>query len=363
MPATLSAYIARRFVVQFFMVFLGIVAIFFVADLIENLRQLTTRANVGFSVVARLVSLRLPNAFPQILPFAALIGGILTYSQLSRSNELIVARAAGISAWQFILPALICMLVIGGVFVGLGNPLAATLYARYDAVMRNEVYGNRAAQATMLPGGLWVRQGDGDGYALLHAAEAARDLSRFGRVQILRFDGRERFVGRIDAPVGELVPGAWALQGALVAAAGEQPGPPETILFPTDLTREKIRSSFSPLETRSVWELPQTIRAMEDSGFDAVLYRVQLQRLLAMPLMLSGMMMIGIGFSLRATRRGGTGWMLVGGIAIGFIAFMFSTFVIALGKSAHLPAEVAAWTPAVCAVIIAVTMILFTEDG
>ena len=48
----------------------------------------------------------------QILPFAVLLGGIFAFWRLSRSSELVVARAAGISAWQFLaMPVLLAMLL------------------------------------------------------------------------------------------------------------------------------------------------------------------------------------------------------------------------------------------------------------
>jgi hypothetical protein len=45
---------------------------------------------------------------------------------LSRSSELVVLRAAGISVWQFTLPAMAVAFLLGVLFVLLYNPVAAT---------------------------------------------------------------------------------------------------------------------------------------------------------------------------------------------------------------------------------------------
>ena len=71
-------------------------------DFIELLRRAATKPDVGFGLVLEIAALRLPYVAMEILPFAVLLGGILAFWRLTRSSELIVARAAGVSAWQFL---------------------------------------------------------------------------------------------------------------------------------------------------------------------------------------------------------------------------------------------------------------------
>ena len=54
-----------------------------------------------------------------------LIGTIGIFLMLSRSSELVVLRAAGISVWQFMLPAMVVAFLLGIVFVLVYNPIAA----------------------------------------------------------------------------------------------------------------------------------------------------------------------------------------------------------------------------------------------
>ena len=64
--------------------------------------------------MTQIAALRLPYIAMQILPFAVLLGGILGFWRLTRSSELIVARAAGVSAWQFLAGPVLCALLLGG---------------------------------------------------------------------------------------------------------------------------------------------------------------------------------------------------------------------------------------------------------
>lgn len=75
------------------------------------------------------------------------------------------------------------------------------------------------------------------------------------------------------------------------------------------------------------------------------------------------MLLIGTSCSLRLARRGGTGVLVVGGLTAGFLFFIFSDLVGAVGLSGRLPTALAAWTPAGVAVLLGITTLLHIEDG
>ena len=47
------------------------------------------------------------------MPFAVLVGAMSCYLALSRRLELVVARAAGVSAWQFVAPSMVAAFLFG----------------------------------------------------------------------------------------------------------------------------------------------------------------------------------------------------------------------------------------------------------
>ena len=75
------------------------------------------------------------------------------------------------------------------------------------------------------------------------------------------------------------------------------------------------------------------------------------------------MLLIGVTFSLRLVRRGGTGILVAGGLIAGFAFYILSDVIFALGLSGRLPAALAAWTPAGIAILLGVTTLLHLEDG
>jgi len=105
-PVTLYGYIARRFLMWFSGVFLLFVMLIYIGDFVELTRRTSARADIGAGILARMAALKLPYEAQQVLPFAVLGGAILALFFMTRSRELIVARAAGISVWQILTPAI-----------------------------------------------------------------------------------------------------------------------------------------------------------------------------------------------------------------------------------------------------------------
>jgi lipopolysaccharide export system permease protein len=129
---TLSAYIARQFFGWFCGVFGAIAVITFLADYVELIRRggEKPRATLGRLFVMAL--LQSPQTAQEALPFAVLFGTMLAFWRLTRNNELVVARAAGVSVWQFLVPAVLVALLVGIFAVTVFNPIASVAEANFE---------------------------------------------------------------------------------------------------------------------------------------------------------------------------------------------------------------------------------------
>ena len=110
---TLARYFGLRFLGAVLMVFVGIFALVALLDYIEMMRRASDIPNVSAVLVAKTSFYRVPQVIERILPFCVLIGAMSCYLNLSRRLELVVARSAGMSAWQFVSPALVVAFVLG----------------------------------------------------------------------------------------------------------------------------------------------------------------------------------------------------------------------------------------------------------
>jgi lipopolysaccharide export system permease protein len=372
LPITLMAYVARRFAAMALLMVLSLSALVALFDLIELLRRAATRPEANFALVAQIAALRVPYVAMQILPFAVLLGGIIAFWRLTRFSELIVARAAGISAWGFLAgPVLVALLLGLGASTAL-SPLSSAMLARAERL--DQLYLRNVGGITALAGGrLWLRQADEglqpQGVAIISGRPmATRELRpgealRLSEVTIWRLSADDRPLARIEAASALLQPGRWRFEGAVVFGAERVASAPQNLDFPTELTPERIENSFATPDTLSLWALPEFIKILEDAGFSAIRHRLHFQSLLALPLLATAMALLAAGFSMRSARRGGVARMIAGGISAGFVLFVLDKITGEFGEAGTLPVILAAWAPAGAGFLLAAALLLHLEDG
>lgn len=363
----LSRYIARRFlmtVTQVFLIFFGILMLI---DMVEQLRRFSGNG-VGLAEAARLSLMNVPETQYRILPLIFVIAAIALFLALARSSELVVVRAAGRSGLRFLVTPVLVALVIGTLAVAVMNPLvAATSKAYEDLRARYTAGGNSVLSVS--DSGLWLRQGGSYGQTVIQATRANLDGTELFDVTFLTFGPEGVPVSRVEATSAQLTPGAWIVDGGKLWTLTD-PNPelsavqwPDGTRLPSDLTAERIRDSFGTPAAVPVWQLQSYIAGLERAGFSARSYRLWFQMELAQPLLLTAMVLVAAGFTMRHTRFGRTGIMVLYAILCGFALFFLRNFAQALGESGQIPIALAAWSPPVAAVLLALGLLLHLEDG
>ncbi len=365
---TLSAYISRQFMLAVTGMLLGLAGLVSMFDFIELLRRSASKPDATFGIVSQIAGLRLPFIAIQILPFAVLLGGILCFWRLTRSSELIVARAAGISAWEFLAAPTFCAALFGLLATAAVSPVASIMLGRAEAI-DNAVLRTGGGPLALNGGQLWLRQSDHalvpQGVAIIHAQSVGLrgQVLAAQQVSVFRLDGNDHLLARIEAAEATLGDGAWQLESARTVRSDQLPEPLHAIALPTDLTVSRVQDSFASPDTLSVWALPDFIGLLERSGFSSIRHRLHFQTLLALPLLSGTMALVSAGFSMRPARRGGVARMIGGGVATGFALFMVSKIAAEFGQSGALPVALAAWAPALAGLMLALALLLHTEDG
>jgi lipopolysaccharide export system permease protein len=365
---TLSLYIVRQFAVSVLGMLLGLAGFVSMFDFIELLRRSASKPDATFALVAQIAALRLPFIAMQILPFAVLLGGILCFWRLTRSSELIVARAAGVSAWEFLLAPTLFAALLGATGTALISPISSVMLARAESM--ESAYIRTGGGPLALNGGqLWLRQSDRalapQGVAIIRAQSVelrGRALTAKG-VSVFRLDNADRLLSRIEASRAVLGAGNWRLYDARAIRPDQLPDPPSEIDLKTDLTVNRVQDSFALPATLSVWALPDFIALLDRSGFSSIRHRLHFQALLALPLLAATMALVSAGFSMRPARRGGVARMIGSGGAAGFALFVVSKVAEEFGQSGALPVVLAAWAPSASGLMLALALLLHTEDG
>jgi lipopolysaccharide export system permease protein len=366
-PFTLSIYFGRQFALAVVFMLAGLSGLVSLFDFLELLRESATAPQASFAIIVEMELLRLPWTLLQIMPFAVLLGGIFSFWRLSRSSELVVARAAGISAWQFLAVPVLLATLFGAFGTGAMSPLSAVMYGRADALYN--AYLKVGGGPLSLNGGeLWVRQADSGisptGVAVLHAGDVQlkKNVLRADQVTILRLNDQTMLLQRLEASHATLSPGAWDLDQVSILEPGAEPRHAPEIMFPTDLTVHRVQESFASPDSLSFWALPSFIALLKRSGFSPIQHELAFQALAALPLLCATMALVAAGFSMRPSRRGATS-MLISGVGCGFALFMVSEIANQFGTSGAVPVVLAAWAPASAGLFLALALLLHLEDG
>ncbi len=363
---TLSLYIARRF----FWMFARVLGVFFgilmLIDMLDQLRRLSGRG-LGLMQALELSVLNVPESLYNILPLIMILSAIAMFLGFARSSELVVVRAAGRSGLRFLLAPVAVSLALGVLAVAVLNPLVAATSKAYEA--RYAGYAQGAERVlSVSQDGLWLRQGGDGSQTVIHAARANADGTALYGVTFLSFDAEGLPRERVEAESARLVPGAWELAAVKrwpLTAANPETGASAspTGRLPSDLTAAAIRDSFGKPSSIPVWELPSYIRGLERAGFTARNHQVWLQTQLALPLLMSAMVLVAAGFTMRHARFGGTGILVLLSLLGGFTIFFLRNFAQVLGENGQVPVVVAAWAPPVAAALLALTLLLHLEEG
>jgi len=359
---TLARYFGLRFLSAVLLVFAGIFALVALVDYIELMRRATDIPNVSAILVAKTSFYRVPQVTERILPFCVLIGAMSCYLNLSRRLELVVARAAGMSAWQFISPALVVAFLLGIFATTVYNPVSAILQERskrYEA----ELFGENPSALNGSGGTPWMSQRSSEAQAVISAKSSRDQGVSLNGVSVFTFDADGHFQQRIEARAAVLEPGVWRLLDARVYELGTLPADRAEYRLKTSLTPEQVRESFATPETVPFWELPQYIKIAEHAGLGASGYRLQFQKLLARPFLLTAMVFLAAAVSLRFFRFGGVQKMVLSGVASGFLLYVLSKVTEDLSKAELMHPVAAAWLPVLVGGLTGFIALLFQEDG
>ncbi len=259
---TLGRYMSWRFLSTVLGVFFLCLVLIFFIDFVEMLRQSGKQDSIPMSTLLVVTLTRLPVFSEVTMPFAVLIGAMGAFLILSRSSELIIIRASGVSVWQFLQPGLVVSLILGVLAVTLYNPLAATAKA-YSEKLYAESFGSSKTAVTSGGAGPWIRQVSIDGQSIIHAQAAAdRGISLAG-VTLLQFDSNKKFVERVEARKATLKDGYWQLENGVVSDVDGKRLPFKVYLSSTNLSASQVSENIGSIESSIVLGASQAYRAFE----------------------------------------------------------------------------------------------------
>ncbi|TPK38396.1 LPS export ABC transporter permease LptG [Mesorhizobium sp. B2-5-4] len=357
---TLGRYFFFRYVAITIWFFLGLLALVFLIDFTELSGRTTGLPGFTYGTAMAISGLRMPMIMLQTVPFVGLFSAMATLVSLNRRYELVIARSAGVSAWQFLLPCCIGALLFGAVSVGIINPLAAHAFSLSEQIETELRSGkSNTVSADAAP---WIRQKTSSGDTIIGARAILGQGLEMSDAVFFILDQQGNIVERKDAARAYLRDGYWELQdvkifrnGTIQLVANDR--------VPTNLKPEFVQERLARPETIPFYDLPGKIEVARSFGLKANAFAMQFDSLVALPFLLVAMTLIAATVSMRFARMGQSATMILGGVVAGFLLYVVSVLVKAFGVAGFVPTAIAAWVPVVVAMFFGVTFLLYKEDG
>jgi LPS export ABC transporter permease LptG len=345
LPNILDRYISVMYLRAAALSFAALLGIFYISTFIDKTDKLLKGQATG-AMIVQLLGYMTPQFVYYVIPLAALLSVLVTFGVLSRSSELSVMKACGISLYRIAAPLLLLALVWSALLYGLEQQIMARANQRAEA-LDAEIRGRSPRTSNPLLR-RWVVARDG---AIYHYDA---------------FDAISKSI--LNLTVYRPVKGGWALESQLysmharyedgqwigakgweqrftVDKGGYAAFPQRTIpLEPPDYFE-----TAAPLaEMMTVPQLRRYIDELSASGFNVVPLTIDLQKKLAFPFVTVVMTLLAIPFGMTTGKRG-----TLYGIGVGIVLALTYWIVMgafgAIGKAGVLAPVMAGWAPNILA--------------
>lgn len=357
---TLGRYFLKRYLITLGWFFLGVMGIVYLIDFSETARRLSDLPAYTVPVGLLITLVRLPLIIQQTVPFIALFVGMTTLISLNRRTELVIARAAGMSVWQFMMPFLIGAVALGLFTMLVLNPIAAWGQRKVESLEAN-LHGEVSRKTTLsVP---WLRQDDGKSAIIIGAKSVLDDGSTLVNPVFIHFDPQGNIVLRQDAAKASLESGYWVLNNVTERRPGEIPAHHASVEVPTNLKRDFVSERLMQPESVAFYDLFKRIKIARSFGISTKALETQFHFLLSQPFLMVAMTLIAATVSLKFSRFNQSRSVILGGIVSGFVLYVVTVLVKAFGSSGVVPPFVATWVPVVVAMALGATLLLHQEDG
>lgn len=355
---TITWYMARKFLLTSMAVLAALVVILQTLDMLGESGNILAYPGNGDEQLWKYASLRAPQIVSRFLPFAVLLGALITLATLNQNSEIIAMKAAGISAHQILAPLILTSVAVAILSFWFNDRIVtratATLTA-WEAAEYGPIPRDRGIVANV-----WVRAGDD----LIHADSAS---GRGPATVLAGVTVYDRTGGTLEtiitAPRARQDQGGWRLEDVRrfdVKRGVATRLPHLTVaegVTPDRFTLAEVRAA-----ERSFGALRAAITDLKAAGRPTGPLEAGLWHKLSGPLSSILMpLLAGVaGFGL--ARSGHMFVRAVIGMGLGFAYFVADNFALAMGNLGAYPPLLAAWAPPALFLLIGEAVLIRTEE-
>ncbi|MEP6915218.1 MAG: LptF/LptG family permease [Acidobacteriota bacterium] len=356
-PGILDRYVSRLYLRIAGLSVLALLGLFYISTFIDASDKLFKQsATVG--MVFRLLIYRTPQFIYFVVPIAALLSALVAFGMLSRTSELTVMKACGISLYRAAVPVVLLSLLWSGALLALDQDILPRAN-RTAGALDNAIRGRPPKTFSPL-NRQWMIGRDGSIYHYGYFDPRGDTLTGLTVYRVVPHAWR--LASQTFASAAEYRDGGWnALRGWMQEFTAGSPKYRPFAAQPLALEApDYFKTEQADTEIMTVLQLRQSVDELAASGFNYLPQAVELQRKLAFPFVTFVMTLVAVPFGVSTGRRGalygiGLGIIIALSYWIGMNVFM------AVGKAGLLSPVLAAWTPNIIVSACALYLLLTTK--
>lgn len=353
----LTRYLAREIYASIALVFAALLMLFSFLDLIHEL-SVMGHGNYHLGYVLLFVLLTVPSHIYDLFPVAILIGTIFALVQMATNSELIIYRSAGASLAQMVgallkigLPLVLLSYLCGEVLAPPSERMAQSLRLKAQ---------NAEVTVKEFRSGVWVK----DERSFVNVKDVLPDTSLLN-ISIYEFDDsyhlhtittakRATFVGEKHWHLEGVRQTSFSLQGT---AVNNQP----SMEWRSVLNPDLLSVLLVVPEQMSAWNLYHYVQHLRDNHQKTARYEIAMWTKLVYPFAVLVMMLLALPFAAHHRREGGISVKIFTGIVLGLTFHFIGRLFASLGALYDWQPLLSAMTMSVLFLLLAMSMLWWTE--
>ncbi len=334
-------YLTREIIKLLGIVLIAVITIYVVVDFFEKADDFI-KAGLPLSRAFTFFLLKIPYIIAQITPVGILLAVLLVFGIMNKNNEILALKSGGISIYYLLRPVIFIGLIVGTLLFFFLDIIVPITTGMANRIWLQEV--KKRSEVTSKEKNIWIK-GNRKITHIKYYNSASKTI--FG-ITISFFDEKFRLIRKIDAKKGIFNKGKWEMH-ELVEQSFEE-GNVKDIIFRDELMEnldflpEDLKRVIKKPEEMSFKELLTYIRKVEEEGYDAAIYWVDLYAKPVLPFVCVILFILGTGIAIRGNRKESIFISIAYGIGIAFFYWIFHSFCLSIGYGEMLHPFIAAWT-------------------
>jgi LPS export ABC transporter permease LptG len=345
-PMLLDELVLRDFAMYLGMILVSFILLTLVFTFFELLGDIV-RNRIPLLMVGEYLLNVTPSMIYIMTPLSVLLAVLTTIGLLQKTNEITAMKATGTSIYRVIFPVFVIAAVISTALFFFDQFYIPGANQRQETI-RNQIKG-KPAQTYLRPDRKWIF---GEHNTIYYYEFFDPDQNTFANITAFQFDPATfELTSRVHASRAHwseelkkwIFEQGWVRTFHGSAIRGFHEFDADTfpsLIEPPAYFKKEVRQSSE----MNYHELRTYIADLQQSGFDVVRLRVQLQKKFAYPLITLVMAILAVPFSLSAGRKGALTGIAVA-LSVAIIYFVAAGLFEAMGNASQLPAAMAAWAP------------------